>query len=65
MRRTYGSIVAEDGSVSAKTLSDQMGHENISTTYRYYVRNHKSSEHIREELSRVDGLKNLAKLTEV
>ena len=65
LRRTFGSIVAEAGTVSAKTLSDQMGHTSISTTYRYYVKKHKSNEHMREELSKVEGLKNLTKLAEV
>jgi len=35
------------------------------TTYRYYVKKHKSNEHMREELSKVEGLKNLTKLGEV
>ena len=57
LRRTYGSIVMDDGSISEKTITDQMGHTNINTTIRHYGKKFKSDSHIREEVSKVEAFK--------
>ena len=57
LRRTYGSIVLDDGSISNKALTEQMGHADISTTYHYYAKRRKSNSKARLELSGIGAFR--------
>lgn len=52
IRKTYGSMLLDDGLAESLIMS-QMGHTNIRTTKEHYYRNRRNVEQIREELDRV------------
>lgn len=52
IRKTYGSMLLDDGLAESLIMS-QMGHTNIKTTKEHYYRNRRNVEQIREELDRV------------
>lgn len=55
IRKTYGSILLDDGAAESLIIS-QMGHTNIKTTKEHYYRNRRNAEQIKQELDKIAGL---------
>lgn len=55
VRKTYGSILLDDGVAESLVIS-QMGHTDIKTTKGHYYRNRRNAEQITNELDKVSAL---------
>lgn len=55
IRKTYGSILLDDG-VAESLIVSQMGHTNIKTTKEHYYKNRRNTEQIESELDKVTAL---------
>ena len=55
IRKTYGSILLDDGLAESLIVS-QMGHTDIKTTKEYYYKNRRNAEQIKNELDKVTAL---------
>ena len=55
IRKTYGSILLDDGLAESLIVS-QMGHTNIKTTKEHYYKNRRNAEQIMSELDKVKAL---------
>ena len=55
IRKTYGSILLDDGLAESLIVS-QMGHTDIKTTKEHYYKNRRNADQIMSELDKVTAL---------